>query len=133
MDEIIVNIVEQVTEISANITETAPEFLVQISSARGDDGLSAYQVAVENGYVGTENEWLVSLKGEKGDQGIQGIQGIQGEKGNQGIQGIQGEKGDTGAQGIQGIPGIQGERGIQGEQGIQGVQGMPLSHFSLYE
>lgn len=27
-------------------------------------GLSAYEVAVKNGYVGTEEEWLESLKGE---------------------------------------------------------------------
>ena len=28
---------------------------------------SAYDIAVENGFVGTEEEWLESLKGEKGD------------------------------------------------------------------
>ena len=28
---------------------------------RGKDGLSAYEVAVKNGYVGTEQEWLESL------------------------------------------------------------------------
>ena len=31
---------------------------------RGKDGLSAYQVAVKNGFVGTEAEWLESLVGE---------------------------------------------------------------------
>lgn len=30
-------------------------------------GLSAYEVAVKNGYTGTEQEWLTSLKGDKGD------------------------------------------------------------------
>lgn len=29
---------------------------------QGEDGLSAYEVAVENGFVGTEAEWLASLK-----------------------------------------------------------------------
>lgn len=29
-------------------------------------GLSAYEIAVENGFVGTEKEWLESLKGESG-------------------------------------------------------------------
>lgn len=29
-------------------------------------GLSAYEVAVKNGFVGTEEEWLESLKGEDG-------------------------------------------------------------------
>ena len=36
---------------------------------QGKDGKSAYQIAVENGFVGTEAEWLESLKGIKGDPG----------------------------------------------------------------
>ena len=32
----------------------------------GNDGKSAYEIAVDNGFVGTETEWLESLKGEKG-------------------------------------------------------------------
>ena len=31
--------------------------------------LSAYGIAVSHGYVGTEDDWLASLKGEKGDTG----------------------------------------------------------------
>ena len=46
--------------------------------------LSAYGIAVKNGFEGTEEEWLASLKGEPGDRGEQGIQGIQGEKGEPG-------------------------------------------------
>ena len=89
-----------------------------VQGAKGNPGKSAYEMAQEEeGFVGTKQVYLKSLKGEKGDQGIQGIQGIQGEKGDQGIQGIQGEKGD------QGIQGIQGEKGDQGIQGIQGVKG----------
>lgn len=38
----------------------------------GAEGKSAYEVAVENGYEGTEEEWLESLKGEKGDDGKDG-------------------------------------------------------------
>ena len=34
------------------------------------EGKSAYQLAVENGFDGTKEEWLASLKGEKGDTGI---------------------------------------------------------------
>ena len=30
----------------------------------GNDGKSAYQIAVDNGYVGTEEEWLATLKGD---------------------------------------------------------------------
>ena len=32
-------------------------------------GKSAYEIAVINGFTGTEEEWLTSLKGEKGDPG----------------------------------------------------------------
>lgn len=35
----------------------------------GARGYSAYEVAVQNGFVGTEEEWLASLKGDKGDTG----------------------------------------------------------------
>jgi len=83
-------------------------------------GKSAYEVAVENGYVGSASDWLASLKGDVGEQGVQGIQGVKGEKGDQGIQGIQGVQGEKGDQGIQGI---QGEKGNQGEQGLQGEKG----------
>lgn len=38
----------------------------------GQDGLSAYQIAVNNGFVGTEVEWLESLKGQNGLDGING-------------------------------------------------------------
>ena len=36
---------------------------------KGDTGASAYEIAVANGYTGTEAQWLESLKGEKGDTG----------------------------------------------------------------
>ena len=35
-------------------------------------GYSAYQVAVQNGFTGTEDEWLKSLQGPQGIQGPQG-------------------------------------------------------------
>lgn len=41
--------------------------------------VTAYAIAVENGFVGTIAEWLESLKGEKGDTGAQGIQGEKGD------------------------------------------------------
>lgn len=37
------------------------------------DGKSAYELAEEHGYVGTEEEWLASLKGLKGDKGDTGL------------------------------------------------------------
>ena len=107
---------------------------------KGADGKSAYQIAVDNGYVGTESDWLVTLKGDKGDtgeQGPQGIQGVQGPKGDKGDTGAQGPKGDKGADGtmtfadlteeqkesLRGPQGIQGEQGPKGDKGDSGTQG----------
>lgn len=52
------------------------------------DGLSAYEVALQNGFIGTEEEWLQSLKGEQGPQGIQGDKGDKGDRGEQGDKGL---------------------------------------------
>lgn len=49
--------------------------------APGADGASAYEVALTNGFVGTEAEWLASLVGPKGDPGDKGDQGEQGPPG----------------------------------------------------
>lgn len=70
----------------------------------GVDGKSAYEVALDNGFVGTEEEWLEYLR--QGPVGPQGEQGIQGEQGTQGEQGIQGIQGETGPQGEIGFPGF---------------------------
>lgn len=77
-----------------------------ISYIQGEVGLSAYEIAVENGFEGTEEEWIDSLKGEQGEPGPQGPIG---EDGPQGIQG------EIGPEGPQGEPGIQGEQGEPGE------------------
>lgn len=39
-------------------------------------GKSAYEIAVDNGFVGTEQEWLESLKGAKGQNGLDGSDGV---------------------------------------------------------
>lgn len=65
-------------------------------------GLSAYQIAVENGFKGTEQEWLASLVGPPGAAGPAGPKG---------------EKGDTGE------TGTRGPRGLQGENGYTPVRG----------
>ena len=39
-------------------------------AAGGGNGLSAYEIAVANGFVGTEAEWLASLHGPSGDDGL---------------------------------------------------------------
>ena len=38
--------------------------------ADGADGKSAYQIAVDNGFIGTEEEWLASLKGDDSPIGV---------------------------------------------------------------
>lgn len=38
--------------------------------------ISAYQIAVKNGFGGTEAEWLESLKGAKGDPGVVDENGV---------------------------------------------------------
>ena len=38
----------------------------------GRDGLSAYETAVENGFEGSEAEWLDSLRGAAGESGVPG-------------------------------------------------------------
>lgn len=65
-------------------------------------GLNAYHVAVENGFEGTEAEWLGSLKGERGDDGADGQDGKDGVDGQPGERGPQGEVGPAGPQGERG-------------------------------
>ena len=59
-------------------------------------GKSAFDVAVENGFKGTESEWLTSLKGQQGETGSQGLKGDKGDAGATGAQGMKGDKGDAG-------------------------------------
>jgi len=66
---------------------------------KGADGKSAYEIALENGYTGSKEDWLQSLKGERGLQGPPGPTGPQGQQGIQGIQGIEGPQGPRGEMG----------------------------------
>lgn len=45
----------------------------------GSDGLSAYQIAVQNGFVGNEAQWLASLVGADGEDGAPGTNGTDGQ------------------------------------------------------
>ena len=62
-----------------------PEGWVKGEKAAGTDGVdgtngkSAYQIAVDNGYTGTESQWLASLNGAQGDPGRDGINGVNGK------------------------------------------------------
>ncbi|MFV0579846.1 MAG: hypothetical protein ACK5NU_14465 [Fusobacterium ulcerans] len=69
-----------------------------------EDGYNAYQVAVKNGYGGTEEEWLLSLVGrgleftwEENKLGVR----VEGEIEYQYSDNLKGEKGDRGASSCQ--------------------------------
>ena len=53
-------------------------------------GKSAYDLAIKNGFEGSEEEWLLSLKGETGDKGDTGSPGKDGSPGADGIDGKDG-------------------------------------------
>lgn len=82
--------------------------------APGEPGKSAYQVALDNGFVGTEVQWLASLVGANGLQGLPGADGATGPKGDQGDQGLPGTDGATGPKGDTGDTGPQGPAGADG-------------------
>ena len=122
--------------------------LLQKISEKGKDGKSAYQIATENGFIGTEEEWLESLKGIDGKDGADGapgqdgIDGKNGADGHDGVNGIDGKsayeiavangftgtevewleslKGSDGRDGADGLP---GKDGIDGEPGVNGTDG----------
>lgn len=127
-----------------------------LDGTNGQNGLSAYEIAKNGGFIGTKEDWLESLKGEKGEQGEQGIQGIQG------IQGEQGEKGQNGADGIgitnseinkngelvitysnntvdnlgvvvgaDGKDGTNGTNGVDGTNGIDGKDGIGITNAKI--
>jgi hypothetical protein len=105
----------------------------------GPQGLSAYQVAVANGFVGTQSAWLASLvgpagpastvPGPKGDPGDPGQPGAPGEPGAQGQSAYQvavaggfvGSEADWLAS-LAGPPGDDGADGQDGEDGASAYQ-----------
>ena len=141
---VVITIVDADGETSATLHNGA-------DGEKGTDGKSAYQIAVEQGYQGSESDWLSSLKGDKGDKGNTGAKGNPGQdgadgksayaiavehgyedseekwllslKGEKGDTGERGEKGDTGDRGLQGVPGEKGEKGDAGVAGKDGTDG----------
>ena len=69
----------------------------------GKDGKSAYDIAKEkNPDVGSEEEWLASLKGKDGTNGTNGKDGAPGAAGKDGAPGAAGKDGAAGAPGKDG-------------------------------
>ena len=79
------------------------------TGANGKDGRSAYEIATENGFVGTVAEWLESLKGK---DGIDGKDGLPGKDGKDGL------PGKDGTNGKDGLPGKDGRDGHDGKDGV---------------
>lgn len=109
--------------------------LAACSGTEGKPGKSAYEIAVDNGFEGTEQQWLDSLKGSSqsaydiwlanGHTGseadfLEWLKGEKGDKGDKGDTGAQGEKGDKGDTGAQGDKGDKGDTGAQGDKGDNG-------------
>ena len=92
------------------------------SASKGLDGKSAFEIAVEHGFVGTEMEWLESLRGTDGKDGLPGKDGADGLPGRDGINGSDGksayivalEHGFTGTEDdwLQSLKGADGKNGI---------------------
>lgn len=143
-------------EISADNTITVglPSTGNGVAGPRGEKGYSAYEVAVKNGYAGTEAKWLATLKGEKGEKGEPGVNGSDGKPGKDGVDGANGTDGKPGANGLsayelaakngftgnesawlaslKGDKGEQGPKGNDGQNGVNGVDGKDgLSAYSI--
>lgn len=147
---------EYKVEISSDNTITVgiPSTGNGVAGPRGEKGYSAYELAVKNGYTGTEEEWLKSLQGPQGVKGDTGAVGPAGNNGADGKAGADGADGKDGADGlsayeiavqrgfngnedawIQSLQGPQGEKGPAGADGKNGVNGVDgkdgLSAYSI--
>ena len=125
---------------SSNVPPTPDLYqqLLQKISEKGADGKSAFEIAVENGFIGTEAEWLESLKGKDGKDGVDGKNGQDGKDGIDGksayeiaiANGYFGTESEwleslKGKNGIDGQPGKDGIDGTNGQDGKDGIDGTP--------
>ena len=107
-----------------------------------ENGENAYDIALDNGFEGTEEEWLESLIGKGLEFNWRGtelgvkvegeidytyadLRGPKGEKGDKGIQGIQGIQGPVGPKGEKGDKGDKGDTGATGTTAWTGITGKP--------
>ena len=96
--------------------------------AAGANGKSAYQIATENGFNGTEVEWLASLHGQDGQPGADGNNGENGTNGKSAYQ-IAQDNGFNGTEvewlaSLHGQPGQDGQPGTDGNNGENGADGV---------
>ena len=132
MKNILINEYEELVDLTGYATEdfvretiSRIEIDGDIIGMPGENGKSAFEIAVDKGFEGTEEEWLESLKGPQGEMGPQGPAGDSAydiAKKYMAYEGtvddwIKELKGDTGEQGPQGEMGPQGPAGEQGPEG----------------
>ena len=91
----------------------------------GENGKSAYEIAKDHGYTGTEEEWLASLIGEAGAAGVNGTNGNNGKSAyelavDNGYQG-------TLEQWLATLVGAAGAAGANGENGANGKSAYELA------
>lgn len=118
----------------------------------GPEGKSAYDIAVEEGFTGTQYEWLVTLVGQSGAAGksayrsaldagfvgteaqwIASLKGKDGTNGTNGTNGIDGRDGKSAYQvavsrgfvgsEVEWLASLKGADGIKGDDGSMGVDG----------
>ena len=128
------NDADRAEKASTNAANAATNAVKQAKEAGTFDGQSAYALAVQLGYTGSEAAWIASLKGAKGDKGDTGAQG---PKGATGAPGPQGPTGATGARGATGATGPQGPAGASavaasGSNWVRFSDGTQICWYSLY-
>lgn len=113
---------------------TLEEWIELLRGEDGEDGKSAYQLAVESaGFQGTLEQWIASLKGKDGEDGNDG-RGIADVKIEDGVLYIKYTdsdiyvyigvvKGEDGKDGIDGEDGKDGHDGANGQNGEDGKDG----------
>lgn len=85
---------------------------------QGPRGYSAYEVAVSNGYIGTETDWLLSLDGSDGEDGEDGTPGASAYQ----LAVADGYVG-TLSEWIASLKGAKGDKGDKGDRGNDGTGG----------
>lgn len=115
-----------------------------INGTNGKDGESAYEIAVDEGFTGTQSEWIKSITGVKGDTGATGSNGwtptlklvtynsgvyiqVSGWTGGSGTAPSTGYLSTTGVvsniANATNIKGDKGDTGLTGNTGANGVKG----------
>lgn len=107
----------------------------------GMNGKSSYEIAVENGFTGSRQEWLAALRGTDGADGTDGQNGksayeLAVENGFEGSLEewlLSLKFGEDGADGADGIDGQNGKNGKDGKDGEDGADGASIVNVYIDE